>query len=130
MEPSTIRFTLILTRPTVSGWDVIPAQAFAIVTYAVEPERVGRTSIPSVDLELFPPPTGSARAGFQPFLRGSGLLLWGAQRFRILLWPDELSLPCDRSKSEPSPHVWFFGCSLDSWSVLIAYLWKLPWHRG
>jgi hypothetical protein len=26
--------------------------------------------------------------------------------------------------------VWFFGCSLDSWSVLIAYLWKLPWHRG
>jgi len=27
--------------------------------------------------------------------------------------------------------VWFFGTSLDSWSVLIPrYLWKLPWHHG
>jgi hypothetical protein len=27
--------------------------------------------------------------------------------------------------------VWFFGTSLDSWSVVVPrYLWQLPWHRG
>jgi hypothetical protein len=27
--------------------------------------------------------------------------------------------------------VWFFGTTLDSWSVVVPrYLWRMPWHRG
>ena len=133
MEPSTIRFTpSLLTRPTVSRWDVVTMlRHFAIVTYAVEPERVRTHVHPRFDLELFPNADGSARAWVSavPF-EDQDFCFVGAQRFKFCFGQTNYrTYVIDRESGLRL--VWFFGTSLDSWSVLIPrYLWKLPWHRG
>jgi uncharacterized protein YqjF (DUF2071 family) len=133
MEPATIRFTeSILTRPTVSRWDVITTlRHFAIITYAVDPELIRPHVHPRFDLQTFPGPHGSARAWVSavPF-EDQDFCFIGAQRFKFCFGQTNYrTYVVDRESGLRL--VWFFGTSLDSWSVLIPrHLWKLPWHRG
>lgn len=133
MAASTIRFTeSLLTRPPLSRSDVVTTLGhFAIVTYAVAPERVRPHVHPRFDLETFPSPDGSARAWVSavPF-EDQDFCFVGAPRFKFRFGQTNYrTYVIDRETGLRL--VWFFGTSLDSWSVLIPrHVWKLPWHRG
>lgn len=133
MEPPTIRFNeSLLTRPALSGWDVVTTlRHFAIVTYAIDPERVRPHIHPRFDLEQFPGADGNVRAWVSavPF-EDQDFCFVGAQRFKFRFGQTNYrTYVIDRETGLRL--VWFFGTSLDSWSVMVPrHLWKLPWHRG
>lgn len=133
MEPPKIRFTQsLLTRPQVSGLDVVTTlKHFAIVTYAVAPERVRPHVHSRFDLELFPGADGLPKAWVS-------MVPFEDQDFRFvrLPWPrfrfgqtNYRTYVIDRVTGLRV--VWFFGTCLDSITVNIPrFAWKLPWHSG
>lgn len=133
MEPDPIRFTeTLLTRPALSRWDVVTTlRHFAIVTYAVDPDRVRPHVDARFELETFPGADEKPRAwvSMVPF-EDQDFCFVGAPRFKFRFGQTNYrTYVIDRESGLRL--VWFFGTSLDSLSVLLPrYLWKLPWHRG
>src|SRR5437867_8168250 len=129
MPSSGVRFTDgLLTRPRLSRRNVVTTlKHFAIVTYAVEPGRVRSHVHPRFDLETFSGEDGSVNAlvSMVPF---------EARDFRFLAAPrvkfrfgqtNYRTYVIDRETRQRL--VWFFGTSLDSWSLVVArHVWKLP----
>ncbi len=118
-------------RPRPSGIDVqCRLQHFAIVTYAVEPERIARLVAPRFALDtvvvdgherallsVVPFLDTDFTSAVYPFPR----FTMGQTNYRIYVRDRETGSRC----------VWFLGTSLDSWTVFVpARLWKLPWYRG
>lgn len=134
MQPRhPLRFTAdLLTEPRHRAWDVVTTlRHFAIVTYALDPDRL----IPHLHPRFEPDCVALANGQQQALLSvvpfhdeafhfvGMPLLRWsfGQTNYRAYVR--------DRSTGERA--VWFFGTTLDSTTVLIPrYLWKLPWHLG
>jgi hypothetical protein len=128
-----LRFTAdLLTRPPVRRFDVVTKLGhFAIVTYAVEPWRVRPHVHPRFDLDCFRAADGSERVwvSMVPFedqdfhfqFAPWALFRFGQTNYRTYV--------IDRATGRRA--VWFFGTTLDSFSVAIPrYLWELPWHHG
>ncbi|OWK45680.1 DUF2071 domain-containing protein [Fimbriiglobus ruber] len=122
----------LLTRPPVAGWDVEASlEHFAIVSYAVPPQRVRPHVYPGFDLDYFPGPNGDP-------LVWVSMVPFEDQDFRFVAVPwlrfrfgqtNYRTYVIDRSTGRRA--VWFFGTTLDSWTVTIPrHAWKLPWHRG
>ncbi len=128
-----IRFSdELLTRPKLGGLDVVATlEHFAIVTYAVPPERLRPHVHPRFDLDCFTDASGQTRTwvSMVPFEDQDfhfQALPWATFRFGQTNYR---AYVIDRDTGRRA--VWFFGTSLDSWSVAVPhYVWKLPWHRG
>jgi hypothetical protein len=127
-----VKFSDVLTeRPQPGGIDAVcQLHHFAIITYAVAPERFsgwlpdrfrldeveinGRAHalisvVPFMDVDFT-----SAVVPFPKFRMGQ-------TNYRIYI--------VDTVTGERS--VWFLGTTLDSWTVAIPrHIWKLPWHPG
>ncbi len=128
-----LRFTAeLLTRPPVSGRDVLATlEHFAIISYAVPADRVRPHVHPGFDLDCFPGSDG------RPLVWVS-MVPFEDQDFRFVALPwlrfrfgqtNYRTYVIDRSTGRRA--VWFFGTTLDSWTVAVPrYAWKLPWHRG
>lgn len=121
----------MLERPTPQGIDAVTTlRHFAIVTYAVPPERLA----------------GLVHDRFEPDcveLGGARMALLSVvpfedQNFRAATLPSP-RMRCgqtdyriyvrDRETGERA--VWFLGTVLDSWTVVVPrFVWRLPWHRG
>jgi hypothetical protein len=123
---------VLAPQPSPQGIDMVTTlRHFAIVTYAVPPERVRPYVHPRFDLDTFSGSDGRPLVWVSavPFID---------QDFRLmrLPWPafqfgqtNYRTYVLDPATGEHA--VWFFGTTLDSWSVLIPrYLWRLPWHYG
>ncbi len=130
---ANLRFTEdMLTCPPVRGRDVkATLEHFAIVSYAVPPDRVRPYVDPQFDLDCFPGTEG------EPLVWVS-MVPFEDQDFRFAAMPwlrfrfgqtNYRTYVIDRSTNRRA--VWFFGTTLDSWTVAVPrHLWKLPWHRG
>ena len=119
-------------RPAVGGIDVeAQLRHFAIVTYAVDPQRVRPHVHPKFDLDCFNDCDGAPKVwvSMVPFEdRDFHLAKVPWLRFRFGQ-TNYRTYVIDRATGRRS--VWFFGTTLDSWSVAIPrLLWKLPWHPG
>jgi hypothetical protein len=128
-----LRFTdELLARPTLAGSDALATlQHFAIISYAVDPQRIRPHVHPRFEIDCFiNSPSGSrALVSIVPF---------EDQDFRFAAAPwltfrfgqtNYRTYVIDRETGERA--VWFFGTTLDSWSVAVPrYLWRMPWHRG
>jgi hypothetical protein len=128
-----LRFTnAMLARPALAFGDVVASlEHFAIISYAVSPERVRPHVHPRFDLDCFDGADGTPRVWVSvvPFedqdfrLAGVG---WPKFRFGQTNYRTYV---VDRQTGQRA--VWFFGTTLDSWLVTVPrHLWKLPWHRG
>jgi hypothetical protein len=122
----------LLTRPPLTGIDVISGlEHFAIVTYAIPPARLRPLVHQRFDLDCIRGADGEPRAlvSMVPFLDRDfrfARLPWLRFRFGQTNYR---AYVIDRETGGRA--VWFFGTTLDSWSVAVPhYLWKLPWHRG
>lgn len=127
------RFTEeLLTRPPTSGLDVVTTlKHFAIVTYAVEPDRIRPHLHPRFEVECFKDRSGRLKGWVS-------IVPFEDQDFRLasLFWPkfrfgqtNYRTYVIDRETGRRA--VWFFGTTLDSLTVNVPRrLWKLPWHRG
>ena len=122
----------LLTKRLPSGIDVETTLAnFAIVTYFVEKSALRPHVHERYELDCVTAPDGTQKAliSVVPFLDRDF-------RFICCPWPrfafGQTNYRAYVTDSETGEHLaWFFGTSLDSWSVNIPhYLWKLPWHRG
>ena len=121
----------MLTRKRPSGLDVETTLAhFAIITYMVEP-AVLRPHIPErFELDCISAPDGRRKAliSVVPFVD---------QDFRFVRWPwlkwrfGQTNFRAYVTDAQSGEHVvWFFGTSLDSFSVNVPrFAWKLPWHH-
>jgi hypothetical protein len=129
----SLRFTPdMLARPRVSGIDAVSGlQHFAIVTWAVSPERVRPHIHERFELDCITAEDGEPRAliSMVPFLDKDFHFArmprpkfeFGQTNYRAYV--------IDRETGERL--VWFFGTTLDSWTVNIPhYAWRLPWHRA
>ena len=128
-----LRFTKEhLTRPKASGIDVTTTlRHFAIITYALDPDRLRAHLPPRFVPDCVPGPSGSlcALLSVVPFFDVDF-------HFVACPWPsfsfgqtNYRAYVIDTETGERV--VWFFGTCLDSWSVLVArHAWRLPWHRG
>jgi len=125
------RFTReMLTRPPRAGIDAVTTlRHFAIVTYAVEPERVRAHLHPRFMPDVVTTDGERALVSVVPFHDIEFRLArcpwprfrFGQTNYRTYVIDKETGERC----------VWFFGTCLDSWSVAIPRLaWKLPWHKG
>ncbi len=139
LEPETpapdgpLRYTAaMLRRPRLGGLDVVSLlEHFAIITYAIPPERLRPHVHPRFDLELIHAEDGSPRAlvSVVPFEDRDF-------RFVRCPWPrfhmgqtNYRAYVIDRETGEHC--VWFWGTTLGSWTVSVPhYLWRLPWHGG
>lgn len=133
IEPLPARYTAaLLARPRLSGIDVVSnLEHFAIVTYAVPPERLRPLVHERFALDGIVGADGAPRAlvSMVPFLDRDF-------HFARLPWPrfrfgqtNYRAYVIDRETGRRA--VWFFGTTLDSWSVAVPrHLWRLPWHRG
>lgn len=130
IEPLT--FTpAALQRPPVSGIDAMTTlRHFAIVTYAVPPERVRPLVHPRFDLDTIEL-DGRTRAllsvvpfedeDFRAAAFPSPRWRFGQTNYRLYVRDRQTGEHC----------VWFLGTTLGSWSVMLPkYLWRLPWHHG
>jgi hypothetical protein len=122
----------LLTRPPLSRRDVqATLEHFSIISYAVPAERVRPHVHPAFNLDCLAGPDG------QPLVWVS-MVPFEDQDFHFVALPrlkfrfgqtNYRTYVIDRSTGHRA--VWFFGTTLDSWSVLVPrYAWKLPWHRG
>jgi hypothetical protein len=120
------------SRPPVSGCDVeATLHNFAIVSYAVPLDRVRPHVHPAFELDSFTGPEG------KPVVWVS-MVPFEDQDFRFVAarWlkfrfgqTNYRTYVIDRSTGDRA--VWFFGTTLDSWTVAIPrHAWKLPWHHG
>jgi len=121
-----------LTRPAVTGIDVVTTlEHFAIITYAVEPERLARHLAPRFEPVCIRLNDGGIRAlvsavpfhdcDFRAARFPSPHLSFGQTNYRAYVQDRETGLHS----------VWLFGTTLDSVTVMVPrHLWKLPWHRG
>ncbi len=129
----TLHFTpRHLTRPPTSGIDVTTKlRHFAIITYAIAPEKLLPHLHPRFEPDCITDKHGNRRAliSVVPFLDVDfhfERLPWltftfGQTNYRAYV--------IDRETGER--FVWFFGTCLDSWTnVVPRVLWRLPWHRG
>jgi hypothetical protein len=122
----------LLTRPPLSPWDVVATlRHFAIVSYAVDPARLRPHVHPRYELDCFiqGPAGPQALVSMVPFedqdFHFSGMP-WARFRFGQTNYRTYV---IDTQTGQRA--VWFFGTTLDSWTVAIPrYLWRLPWHRG
>ncbi|MCL4256932.1 MAG: DUF2071 domain-containing protein [Anaerolineales bacterium] len=118
-------------RPQPSGIDVVSTLLhFAIITYAVPPERL--RPLVHERFELLTVPVGGeprALVSVVPFQEldfrlaayPSPQFRFGQTNYRVYVLDRTTGKPC----------VWFLGSLLDSLTVVIPrYLWKLPWHHG
>ena len=122
----------LLQRPSTHGIDVVTIlKHFAIVTYAVAPERVRPHVDDRFELDCFTAPDGTSRVWVSvvPFLdwdfhfaRLPQLKFrFGQTNYRTYV--------IDRVTQHRA--VWFFGTTLGGWPVVVPhYLWQLPWHYG
>ncbi len=103
---------------------------FAIVTYAVPPERLRPLVHLRFDLDtVVIDGAGRALISVVPF---------EDQDFRAAAWPSPRArfgqtnyriYVVDRETGQRA--VWFLGTTLGSWTVAVPrYLWRLPWHYG
>lgn len=118
--------------PPARGLDAVATLAhFAIITWAVPPERLRRLIHPRFDLDLVDGPAGEARAlvSVVPFEDQDfhfAALPWWRWRF-----PQTNYRVYVRDRLTGEHLVWFLGTCLDSWTVAVPrLLWRLPWHRG
>lgn len=121
----------MLLRPKVRGIDVVSGLVhFAIVTYAIPPERLRPHVHERFDLDCIEVDGEQlALVSVVPFLDRDFRFAWmpyprwrfGQTNYRAYV--------IDRRTG--TRLVWFFGTTLDSWTVAIPhYGWKLPWHRA
>ena len=121
-----------MTRPPVSSWDVVTTlRHFAIVTYAVDPERIRPQVHSRFEIDCFRDHDGAFKAwvSMVPF-KVHDFRFVGAPWFKFYFGQTNYrTYVIDRETGRRA--VWFFGTTLDSWSVFIPrYAWKLPWHHG
>lgn len=121
-----------LTRPPLRRRDVVANLGhFSIVSYAVDPERVRPHVHEQFDLDLIDGLDGRPKAlvSMVPFEDQDFHFVgvpWMRFRFGQTNYRTYI---IDRRTGQRA--VWFFGTTLDSWSVAIPrYAWRLPWHRG
>jgi uncharacterized protein YqjF (DUF2071 family) len=132
VRPKRLLFADFLKeRPAPGGIDVFSIlRHFAIVTYAVEPERLRKLIHPRFEL-LTIQVGGSQRAliSVVPFEELEFRLAKGySPKFRMAQTNYRVYV-IDTQNGEAC--VWFIGSLLDSYSVVVPrYLWKLPWHYG
>lgn len=121
----------MLQRPAAAGIDAVTTlRHFAIVTYAVPPERLRPHVHPRFDLDLVEF-DGRPRAllsvvpfedeDFRAAAFPSPRWRFGQTNYRIYV----------RDAATGERCVWFLGTTLGSWTVMLPkYLWRLPWHHG
>ncbi len=122
----------LLRRDPPAGIDVVSGlQHFAIVTYAIPPERLRPHVHPRFDLECITGSNGEplALVSMVPFMDDDfhfqrvpfPRFRFGQTNYRAYV--------IDRKTGRRA--AWFFGTSLDSWTVAVPHrVWKLPWHRA
>ena len=128
----SLRFTPdMLQRPTPSGIDAITTlRHFAIITYAVPPQRLRPHVDPRFDLDCIEL-DGASRAlisvvpfedqDFRAAAFPSPRWRFGQTNYRIYV----------RDRTDGKRSVWFLGTVLGSWTVALPrFVWKLPWHHG
>ena len=118
-------------RPEPSGIDALcKLQHFAIITYAVSPERFGglfpsRFSLETVEIKgiakglisVVPFKDVDFTSAVYPFPN----FTMGQTNYRIYIVDSYTGERC----------VWFLGTTLDSWTVAVPrYIWNLPWYSG
>ena len=118
-------------RPTPTGIDVLcKLKHFAIITYAVDPERFSglipaRFKLDTVVIN----DTEKALISVVPFIDVDFTsavfpfpnFTMGQTNYRIYIIDTETNERC----------VWFLGTTLDSWTLAVPrYLWNLPWYSG
>lgn len=132
-KPASLRFCdLNSHRPPLRRRDAVATLAhFAIICYAVDPIRVRQHVHPRYEIDTFVdspngPQTLVSMVPFQDqdfhFAVASRLKFrFGQTNYRTYV--------IDRETGERA--VWFFGTTLDSWTVVLPrYWWRMPWHRG
>lgn len=122
---------VLVERPKVTGIDAVcRLQHFAIITYAVDPDRFsglipGRFKLDEVKIEgrskalisVVPFADVDFTSAVFPFPR----FRMGQTNYRVYIVDTATGERC----------VWFLGTTLDSWTVVIPrHIWKLPWHPG
>jgi len=123
--------TELLTRRKPSGLDVETTLAhFAIITYMVNPKLLRPLIHERFELDCIITPEGEEKAliSIVPF--------WDMD-FRLVNFPwiknsfGQTNYRAYVTDSKTGEHVaWFFGTSLDSFSVNIPrFTWNLPWHK-
>lgn len=128
-----LRFSpILLTRPKLSAMDAVSGlEHFAIVTYAIPAERLRPHVHERFELDCIEGEAGQqlALVSVVPFIdRDFHFHGMPYPRFRFGQ-TNYRAYVIDRASGKRA--VWFFGTSLDSWTVAIPQnLWKLPWHRG
>ena len=120
----------LLRRPTATGIDAVTTlRHFAIITYAVSPQRlrpliderfeldcIDVNGVPKALLSVVPFEDQDFRAAALPSPRWR----FGQTNYRIYIR--------DRAGRRA---VWFLGTVLGSWAVALPrYVWRLPWHYG
>ncbi len=118
-------------RPTPSGIDVLcKLQHFAIVTYAVAPQRFSglmpeRFALDTVEIDgcekalisVVPFIDVDFTSAVYPFPK----FTMGQTNYRIYIVDALTGERC----------VWFLGTTLDSWTLAVPHmLWNLPWYSG
>ncbi len=128
-----LRFTReLLSRPAPGKIDVVTRlRHFAIVSYAVAPDRVTPHLHPRFECDCFAGDDGAPRVWVS-------IVPFEDQDFRFVRcpWPkfrfgqtNYRTYVIDRATGARG--VWFFGTSLASWTVAVPrFLWKLPWHAA
>jgi hypothetical protein len=123
---------LVSARPALRWRDALATlRHFAIVSYAVDPSRVRPHVHPRFEIDAFVESSQGPRAlvSMVPFedqdFHVIGLpwlkFRFGQTNYRTYV--------IDRETGERA--VWFFGSTLDSWTVAVPrYWWRLPWHRS
>jgi hypothetical protein len=128
-----LRFSnALLTRPPLSRRDAVATlEHFAIISYAVDPGRVRPHVHPRFEIDCFvnAPAGPQTLVSMVPF-EDQDFHFVGAPWLKRRFGPTNYrTYVIDRETGERA--VWFFGTSLDSWSVAVPrYVWRLPWHRG
>lgn len=130
METLSFRDLLQQAQPP-NVFDVVcQLQHFAIISYALEPQRLAGLLPPRFQLDLVQI-DGAPRAllSVVPFFDADFRLVgmpfvrfqMGQTNYRIYVIDQETGKRC----------VWFLGTTLDSWSIVVPrFFWKLPWHPG
>ena len=120
-----------LTRPE-PGWLAVTTtlRHFAIVTYAIPPERL-RAHLP----ERFVPET--VRIGGEPRALVSAVPFLDTEFRSARVWSPGQTMGQTNYRlyaidtATSTRIAWFFGTMLDSAFVIVPrILWRLPWHRG
>jgi hypothetical protein len=133
MSIEDLRFTpRLLSTPPLRGLAVeTTLQHFAIVTYAVDADRLRTHLHPRFEPDVVEIDAGPPRA-----LVSVVTFLDKDFRFVAMPWftgrfgqTNYRAYVLDTHTGEHA--AWFFGTCLDSWSVAVPrYVWKLPWHRS